>query len=51
MNNPLLTKSTLPYGAPQFDKIETQHYIPAFKQAIEEGKAEIDAIVNNPEAP
>jgi peptidyl-dipeptidase Dcp len=38
MNNPLLTKSTLPYGAPQFDKIETQHYIPAFKQAIEEGK-------------
>ena len=51
MNNPLLTKSTLPYGAPQFDKIETQHYIPAFKQAIEEGKAEIDAIVNNPDAP
>lgn len=51
MNNPLLTTSTLPYGAPQFDKIETQHYIPAFKQAIEEGKAEIDAIVNNPEAP
>ncbi|MBO5956582.1 MAG: M3 family metallopeptidase [Bacteroidales bacterium] len=51
MNNPLLTKSTLPYGAPQFDKIETQHYIPAFKQAIEEGKAEIDAIVNNPATP
>ena len=51
MNNPLLTKSTLPYGAPQFDNIETQHYIPAFKQAIEEGKAEIDAIVNNPDAP
>ena len=51
MNNPLLTKSTLPYGAPQFDKIENQHYIPAFKQAIEEGKAEIDAIVNNTEAP
>ena len=51
MNNPLLTKSTLPYGAPQFDKIETQHYIPAFKQAIAEAKAEIDAIINNPDAP
>lgn len=51
MNNPLLTKSTLPYGAPQFDIIENKHYIPAFKQAIEEGKAEIDAIVNNLEAP
>ncbi len=51
MNNPLLAKSTLPYGAPQFDKIENQHYIPAFKQAIEEGKTEIDAIVNNPDDP
>ncbi len=51
MNNPLLTESTLPFGAPQFDKIENQHYIPAFKQAIEEGKAEVDAIVNSPETP
>ena len=51
MNNPLLIKSTLPYGAPQFDKIENQHYIPAFKQAIEEGKAEVDAIINSTEAP
>ncbi len=51
MNNPLLTKSTLPFGAPQFDKIENRHYIPAFKKAIEEGKAEVDAIVNNPEPP
>ena len=51
MNNPLLTTSTLPYGAPQFDKIENQHYIPAFKQAIEEAKAEVDAIINNTEDP
>ena len=51
MNNPLLTASTLAYGAPQFDKIENQHYIPAFKQAIEEAKSEVDAIINNTEAP
>ena len=51
MNNPLLTTSTLPYGAPQFDKIENQHYIPAFKKAIEEAKAEVDAIINNTEDP
>lgn len=49
--NPLLTDSTLPYGAPQFDKIKTEHYLPAFGQAITEAKAEIDAIVNNPDAP
>ena len=49
--NPFLTDSTLPYGAPQFDKIKTEHYLPAFEQAIIEAKAEIDAIVNNPDAP
>lgn len=49
--NPLLTDSTLPYGAPQFDKIKTEYYLPAFEQAITEAKAEIDAIVNNPDAP
>ena len=50
-NNPLLTESTLPFGAPQFDKIENRHYLPAFEQAIKEGKADIDAIVNNPDTP
>ena len=49
--NPLLTDSMLPYGAPQFDKIKTEHYLPAFEQAITEAKAEIDAIVNNPDSP
>ncbi|MCQ2116467.1 MAG: M3 family metallopeptidase, partial [Bacteroidales bacterium] len=51
MENPLLTESTLPFGAPQFDKIQTKHYLPAFEQTIAEAKAEIDAIVNNEEAP
>ncbi|MBO7203627.1 MAG: M3 family metallopeptidase [Bacteroidales bacterium] len=51
MENPLLVESTAPYGAPMFDKIKTEHYLPAFEQVIAEGKAEIDAIVNNPEAP
>ena len=51
MENPLLSESPLPYGAPQFDKIRNEHYIPAIKQGIAEGKAEIDAIVSNPDAP
>lgn len=51
MENPLLKESTLPYGAPQFDKIRTEHYLPAFKAGIAEGKAAIDAIVSNPEPP
>ena len=51
MKNPLLTESTAPFGAPQFDQIENEHYLPAFEQGIAEAKAEIDAIVANPEEP
>ena len=51
MENPLLTESKLPYGAPQFDKIRNEHYLPAFEQGIREAKAEIDDIANNEEEP
>ena len=51
MENPLLVESPLPYGAPQFDKIEPEHYKPAFEQGIKEAKAEIDAIVANGQEP
>lgn len=51
MENPLLTESPLEYGAPQFDKIKNEHYLPAFKQAIKEAKEGIDAIVANPDEP
>ncbi len=51
MENPLLTESPYPYGAPQFDKIRNEHYLPAFKTGIDEAKAEVDAIVANPDAP
>lgn len=51
MENPLLTESSAPFGAPEFDKIKNEHYLPAFKAGIEEAKAEIDAIVANPEEP
>ena len=51
MENPLLTESTAPFGAPQFDKIRNEHYLPAFEAGIAEAKAEIDAIVANQEEP
>lgn len=51
MPNPLLEKSTHRYNAPAFDKIKTEHYLPAFKAAIAEGKQEIEAIANNTEEP
>ena len=49
--NPLLAESTAPFGAPQFDQITDEHYLPAFEQAIAEAKADIDAIVANQEEP
>ena len=51
MKNPLLTESSAPFGAPQFDKIQDEHYLPAFEAGIAEAKAEIDAIVANPDEP
>lgn len=51
MENPLLIPSPLPFGAPRFDAIRKEHWMPAFRVAIAEGKAEVDAIASNPEAP
>ena len=51
MENPLLKESSAPFGAPEFDKISNEHYLPAFEAGIAEAKAEIDAIVANQEEP
>ena len=51
MENPLLTGSGAPYGAPAFDKIKTEHYKPAFEAAIAEARAEVAAIYDNAEPP
>ena len=50
--NPLLTtESPLPFGAPAFDRIRPENYLPAFKEAIARAEAEIAAIKNNPDTP
>lgn len=48
--NPLLAEFDTPFGVPPFDLIKYEHYMPAFKKAIEVQNEEIDAIINNPEA-
>ena len=50
-DNPVLQDSSLPFGAPEFAKYESTHYEPAFMEGFAEQRAEIDAIVANPEAP
>lgn len=46
--NPLLAPFPTPHRTPPFEEIKTEHFLPALKQAIAEGQAEIDRIVNNP---
>jgi len=49
--NPFLQEWDTPYGIPPFDKIRECHYLPAVKEGIALQKAEIQAIIDNPEAP
>jgi peptidyl-dipeptidase Dcp len=49
--NPLYTKSTLPFEAPDFDVIENRHFIPAFERGMEEQLTEIDSIATQESEP
>lgn len=50
-NNPLLQKWDTPFGVPPFDQIQEKHFMPAFKEAMAQHNAEIDAILNNKDEP
>jgi len=45
--NPLIEAWETPYEVPPFEEIKFEHYKPAFTQAIEEHKKEIDAIAES----
>ncbi len=49
--NPILEDWDTPFGVPPFDRIESEHYLPAFRASMEAHNAEIDAIIANPDAP
>ena len=49
--NSLLQKSELPFGAPDFSKIQDTDYLPAIEEAIRQNRAEINQIVTNTATP
>ena len=49
--NVLLEKFDTPFEVPPFDQIKQSDYVPAYKEAIKQHDAEIEAIVNNTEEP
>ena len=50
-SNPFLSAYNTPFEVPPFEQIKNEHYMPAFEEGIKQQKAEIEAIVNNPESP
>ena len=50
-SNPFLTEFQTPYATPDFDRIQFEHYEPAFLKGIEQQNEEIQSIVQNTEAP
>lgn len=51
LSNPLLAAWNTPHQTPPFSEIELSDYEPAFDAAIACSRAEVDAIVNNPQKP
>ena len=49
--NPFFQEWDTPYGNAPFSQIKTSDYLPAFKEGIKQQKAEIQAIVDCPDAP
>jgi len=49
--NPLLVKSSLPYGAPDFNKIKNEHFLPAILEGMKLQNEAIATIVANKEKP
>lgn len=50
-DNPFFSAYENEYGAPPFEKIKTEHYLPAFKEGIKQHQAEIDAVADSKDAP
>ena len=49
--NPFFETYKNKFGAPPFEQIKTEHYMPAFTEGIKQQQEEIDAIANSNEAP
>lgn len=50
-NNPFFQIRTTPFQVPPFDKIQKEHYLPAFKEGIRREQAEIDTITADSQTP
>ncbi|MBE6288424.1 MAG: M3 family metallopeptidase [Mediterranea massiliensis] len=49
--NPFFSEFQTPFGVPPFNQIKLEHYEPAFRKGMEEQNANIQAIIENTDAP
>ena len=49
--NPFFSENKTPFDVPPFEKIMANHYIPAFKKGMDNGKKDIEAIVKSKKEP
>ncbi len=50
-SNPLLETWDTPFGVPPFDRIASEHYLPAFRTAMQAHAAKIEQIAGSPDEP
>ncbi len=49
--NPFLNEYQTPFEVPPFEKIRSEHFVPAFEEGIRKQGAEIEEIIANPDSP
>jgi peptidyl-dipeptidase Dcp len=50
-DNPFFQEWKTPFGVPPFDRIRTEHFLPAIEEGIKQHRSEVDRIAKNPGAP
>ena len=50
-SNPFFNEYKTPHATAPLNKIKIEHYEPALMEGIKQHEAEVNAIINNPEAP
>jgi peptidyl-dipeptidase Dcp len=50
-DNPFFAEYDTPFQVPPFDKIKSEHFIPAYEKGMDQEKADIEKLVSNPDAP
>ncbi len=49
--NPFFAEFDTPFGVPPFDKIQTEHFLPAFEEGVENHAGEVEKIASSSQEP